>query len=91
MKVKGITDECFTDYKLPAMFIAVNSCSFKCDRENGCQLCQNMALAREPDIEVSKAQLFLPLFAHRKSNLKSVLGRYGFVLKGVIKAPFFLL
>lgn len=57
MKVKGITDECFTDYKLPAMFIAVNSCSFKCDRENGCQLCQNMALAREPDIEVSKETL----------------------------------
>ena len=57
MKVKGITDECFTDYKLPAMFIAVNSCSFKCDRENGCQLCQNMALAREPDIEVSKESL----------------------------------
>lgn len=57
MKIKGITDECFSDYKLPAMFIAFPSCTFKCDQENGEQRCQNCSLIREPDIEVTKEAL----------------------------------
>lgn len=57
MKIKGITDECFTDYKEPVMYIAFPSCTFKCDIENGCALCQNSALAKEPDIEISKEDL----------------------------------
>lgn len=57
MKIKGITDECFTDYKLPVMYIAFGQCSFKCDIENGCALCQNSALTKEPDIYISKEYL----------------------------------
>ena len=57
MKVKGITDECFSDYKLPSMFIAFPTCTFKCDKENGCAICQNGKLINEPDIDVAKEDL----------------------------------
>ena len=35
------------------MFIAAASCSFKCDNEYGCQICQNSHLATCPAIEIS--------------------------------------
>lgn len=57
MKIKGISDEDFINYKLPSMFIATNTCTFKCDKENKCQLCQNSKLVLEEDIEVSKEEL----------------------------------
>lgn len=57
MKIKGLTDECFSDYKTPVMFIAAPTCSFKCDLENGEKVCQNSRLALEPDIEISKEKL----------------------------------
>ena len=53
MKVKGIVDEDFINFKKAAMYIAFPKCDFKCDRENGVQLCQNCHLARQPDIEIS--------------------------------------
>lgn len=57
MKIKGISDESFNDYKLPAMFIAFPSCDFKCDKENGECLCQNSHLAKEDNINISKEEL----------------------------------
>lgn len=53
MIVKGITDEDFINFKVPSMFIASATCSFKCDMEYGLPICQNGALANQPDIEVS--------------------------------------
>ena len=50
MLVKGIIDEDFLNYKKPSMYIATSKCSFKCDKENGCQLCQNSHLAQQPEI-----------------------------------------
>ena len=57
MKIKGIIDEDFINYKLPVMYIAFPSCTFKCDIENGSQYCINCGLVNEPDIEVSKEAL----------------------------------
>ena len=45
MLVKGITDEDFVNYKVPSMFIAAATCTFKCDKECGRQVCQNSYLA----------------------------------------------
>lgn len=45
MKIKGLTDINFTDYKLPSLYIATPYCSFKCDKECGRAVCQNSALA----------------------------------------------
>ena len=57
MKIKGLKDEDYVNYKKPSMFIIFPYCSFKCDKENGCQLCQNSSLAHEPDIEISLGTL----------------------------------
>lgn len=57
MKIKGIADEDFVNYKLPSMFIIAPTCTFKCDKENECQMCQNSHLAREKDIKISKEDL----------------------------------
>lgn len=54
MKIKGLIDECFNDYKKPAMYIAFPTCSFKCDRLNECEVCQNSDLIKEPDIDIPK-------------------------------------
>lgn len=48
MKVIGIKDEDFVNYKKPSMFIGFPSCSWKCDKECGMQVCQNSALASSP-------------------------------------------
>lgn len=48
MLIKGLKDEDFVNYKKPSMFIIMPYCSFKCDKENGCNLCQNSHLAQEP-------------------------------------------
>lgn len=53
MKVKGLVEEDFVNYKLPSMYIVFPHCSFKCDKENGNKICQNGALAHEKDIEIS--------------------------------------
>ena len=50
MWIKGIQDEVFNDYKKPSMYIAFPHCSFKCDKENGCKMCQNSCLAQEPTV-----------------------------------------
>ena len=52
MKLKGLVDEDFVQYKKPSMFIIAPYCSFKCDKEAGCELCQNSDLAAAPIIEI---------------------------------------
>lgn len=53
MVIKGLKDEDFVNYKKPAMFIAFPTCTWKCDKECGQQVCQNSALAHAPDIDIS--------------------------------------
>lgn len=53
MQVKQIVDTDFSNYKKPSIFILFPTCTFKCDRENGCKVCQNSSLANQPNIEVS--------------------------------------
>lgn len=52
VRIKGLIDEDFVNYKKASMFIAFPSCTFKCERENPECHCQNGTLATSPDIEV---------------------------------------
>ena len=52
MKLKGIIDCDFTNYKEPVLTLEFPTCSFKCDKLNGCQVCQNSALVAEPNFLV---------------------------------------
>ena len=57
MIIKDIKDEDFANYKKPSMFVIMPHCSFKCDKENGCNLCQNSHLAQEPTLDISVRDL----------------------------------
>ena len=52
MKLKGIVEEDFIQYKKPSMFLIFPKCNFKCDKECGAPICQNGALASAEEIEV---------------------------------------
>ena len=54
MKVKGILDTDFVNYKIPCMTIEMPICKgFKCDRECGKPVCQNSMLASAPTHDYS--------------------------------------
>lgn len=53
MRVKGIVDEDFVNYKRPSMYICTSVCDFKCEKESGVSCCQNSSLAKEETKVVS--------------------------------------
>jgi len=53
VKVKGVLDEDFVNFKLPSMFISTCYCSFKCEKESGVRCCQNSALANQREKNLS--------------------------------------
>ncbi len=53
MRIKGLVDEDFVNYKKPSMFIIFPYCTFKCEKEAKVHCCQNSDLARSPIIEIS--------------------------------------
>lgn len=59
MKIKGLIDEDFVNYKKPSMVIEFPYCTFKCDKEYGQSICQNSSLANEPNIEISYEEIIL--------------------------------
>lgn len=57
MLIKSFKDEDFVNYRKPAMFIVMPHCSFKCDKENNCLMCQNSHLVHEPTHNVATRTL----------------------------------
>lgn len=57
MKLRGLIDEDFSNYKKPSMFIIFPYCNLKCDIENGSSICQNSSLLKEDIIEVDVDRL----------------------------------
>lgn len=57
MKIKGLIDEDIANYKKTSMFIIFPTCTFKCDKENGNQICQNCDLAYAESIDMSKEEI----------------------------------
>lgn len=52
MKVKLVKSEWFQDYKLPSMFIAFPTCTFKCEKENEACSCHNSSLVGKETVDV---------------------------------------
>ena len=42
MKLKGIIDYDTVNYKEPTLTLLFNHCDFKCDKLNGCPVCQSL-------------------------------------------------
>lgn len=59
MRVKGIVDEDFIQYKNPSMFIITCFCNWKCCLDEGFDkaICQNSSLSLSPVIEISNIEL----------------------------------
>ena len=58
MKLKGIIETDTINYKKCCMTLEFPICKgFKCDKANGKRVCQNSALATEPDIEMSATDI----------------------------------
>lgn len=52
MKIKGLIFEDIINYKKISLTVLMPKCDFKCDRECGCQVCQNSPLAKQEDYEI---------------------------------------
>lgn len=57
MKLRGLIDEDFSNYKEPSMFLIFPYCTLKCDVESGTHTCQNSSLLKEPIKEVNEVTL----------------------------------
>lgn len=66
MRVKGIIEEDFANYKIPSMFINTCFCDFKCCTELDMDIgvCQNAPLAQSPIKEISDDVIY----KHFESN-----------------------
>jgi organic radical activating enzyme len=54
MKIKGVLEEDFVNYKLPSMFLSTVHCDFKCCNEADISptICQNNPILTQPTIDV---------------------------------------
>ena len=57
MKIKGLIDEDYVNYRLCSMFIIFPYCTWKCEKECGEKICQNSSLSKQPIIEISTEAL----------------------------------
>ena len=53
MKLRGLVEEDFLQYKKPAMFLIMPYCSFKCDLEANNKICQNSELIKTDIIDIA--------------------------------------
>ena len=69
MLVKDIIDVDYVNYKIPSMIIAMPRCSFKCDKLNGQQICQNSSLVKQRDITIDTDKV---IQRYLKSSAKAI-------------------
>ena len=60
MRIRGLVDEDFVNYKKPSMFISTCTCDFKCCREQGLDIsiCQNSELSSQPIILIDNEAIY---------------------------------
>lgn len=57
MKLRGLIDEDFVNYKKASMFLILPYCTWKCEKECGIKCCQNSSVAKLPIIEIETDKL----------------------------------
>lgn len=68
MLVKDIVETDIVNYKDISMFIIFPTCSFKCDKECGMQVCQNSVLALSPNINIDIEHLIYKYLSNPITN-----------------------
>lgn len=64
MIILRIIPEDLTNYKKTSMFIAMPTCTFKCEKESGVQMCQNRELATSPKIVIKTSEIITQYLAN---------------------------
>ena len=57
MRLRGLVDEDFVNYKKACMFLILPFCSFKCEKDCGIKCCQNSAVVKLPIIEIEAEKI----------------------------------
>ena len=57
MEIKNIIFDDFINYKLPSMTIEFPHCTFKCNKECGKEVCQNVGMLLEPNVSMKTEDL----------------------------------
>lgn len=57
MILKDVISEDFLNYKEPSMFLIFPYCDFKCCKEANNDICQNMSIVKQPNIEIDARKL----------------------------------
>lgn len=68
MLVKNIVYEDVANYKETSMFIATPRCTLKCDKVNGCQVCQNSELLKSRDIIIDTDKVIQKYLANKLTH-----------------------
>ena len=60
MRLKGIIDEDFINYKKPSMFLITSTCDWKCCKEAkiDISICQNQSLSKEKIKTINDEEIF---------------------------------
>ena len=57
MRISGLVDADFVNYRKISMFVGMPFCSFKCEKESGIECCQNAKLLNAKRYEISVDEL----------------------------------
>ena len=68
MQLRGIKYEDITQYHKTSMFLICPFCSFKCDKENGSQICQNSIVASYPIININDDKIIHRYLENKMTN-----------------------
>ena len=68
MKLKFLVEEDFINYKVCSMFLGFPNCSYKCNIDAGCVVCQNYELKGVPDIEITADEICEKYFSNNLSH-----------------------
>lgn len=68
MKIRGLVDEDFINYKKASMFLVFPYCDFKCDREFGTTCCQNSELVKQKLIDIDENEIVSRYLANPITN-----------------------
>ena len=76
MRIKGLVEEDFVNYKKVSMYLSIGTCDWKCCREGGFDksICQNQPIAKVPDQEIGNETLIKAYLANPISEAIVIAG-----------------
>lgn len=64
LTLKGVNADDFVNYKKPSMFLCFPTCTFKCNKDCGAKVCQNMHLVNEKSVQYRVSDIIDTYFSN---------------------------